>query len=214
MPARSITRSTRDSSPSRSSTSSIMPKTRHDLRRSDLRAGRSKNCADKLPTLKKYVVLTDKAHMPQTALPNAVAYEDWLAGVDGDFQMGGGRGERRSWHVLHLRHHRQSEGRRLFASLERAARDGGVAARRDRLVSRDIVLPVVPLFHANSWSLAFSAPMTARVCHAGREARRRLDLRAAQRNEVSVTAAVPTVWLMLCNIWRPTSSSCLISSAC
>ena len=27
------------------------------------------------------------------------------------------------------------------------------------LSSRDIVMPVVPLFHANGWSLAFSAPM-------------------------------------------------------
>ena len=28
------------------------------------------------------------------------------------------------------------------------------------LSSRDIVLPVVPMFHANAWALAFSAPMS------------------------------------------------------
>ena len=41
--------------------------------------------ADKLPTIERYIVLTDAAHMPQTSLRNAVAYEDWLADADGDF---------------------------------------------------------------------------------------------------------------------------------
>ena len=41
--------------------------------------------ADKLPTIERYVVLTDAAHMPQTTLKNAVAYEEWIAEADGDF---------------------------------------------------------------------------------------------------------------------------------
>ena len=41
--------------------------------------------AGAVKSLKKVIVLTDKAHMPQTTLPNAVAYEDWLDEVDGDF---------------------------------------------------------------------------------------------------------------------------------
>ena len=41
--------------------------------------------ADKLPTIERYVVLTDAAHMPKTTLRNAVAYEEWLAEADGDF---------------------------------------------------------------------------------------------------------------------------------
>ena len=42
--------------------------------------------ADKLPTIERYVVLTDAAHMPATKLKNAVAYEEWIAEVDGDFR--------------------------------------------------------------------------------------------------------------------------------
>src|SRR6059036_632612 len=34
---------------------------------------------DKLTTIQRYVILTDAAHMPQTTLRNAVAYEDWIA---------------------------------------------------------------------------------------------------------------------------------------
>ena len=38
-----------------------------------------------VPSLKKIVVLTDAAHMPETALPNVVPYEEWIAEADGDF---------------------------------------------------------------------------------------------------------------------------------
>src|ERR1700719_2246354 len=41
--------------------------------------------ADKLPTIERYIVYTDAAHMPKTTLRNAVAYEDWIAEADGDF---------------------------------------------------------------------------------------------------------------------------------
>src|SRR3977135_2715908 len=41
--------------------------------------------ADKLPTIERYVVLTDAAHMPATSLRSAVPYEEWIAEVDGDF---------------------------------------------------------------------------------------------------------------------------------
>src|SRR3954465_359339 len=42
--------------------------------------------ADKLTSVERYVVLTDKAHMPQTTLKNVVAYEDWIDEADGNFQ--------------------------------------------------------------------------------------------------------------------------------
>ncbi|WP_298270345.1 AMP-binding protein [uncultured Bradyrhizobium sp.] len=42
--------------------------------------------ASQLPSVERFVVLTDKAHMPQTTLKNAVAYEDWIAASDGKFE--------------------------------------------------------------------------------------------------------------------------------
>ena len=42
--------------------------------------------ADKLPTVERYVVLTDAAHMPATKLKGAVAYEEWIGEADGDFR--------------------------------------------------------------------------------------------------------------------------------
>ena len=42
--------------------------------------------ADKLPGVERYVVLTDSENMPETALSNAIAYEDFIAGSDGDYE--------------------------------------------------------------------------------------------------------------------------------
>ena len=42
--------------------------------------------AARLPSIERYVVLTDDAHMPETTLRNAVAYESWLAEADADFR--------------------------------------------------------------------------------------------------------------------------------
>jgi fatty-acyl-CoA synthase len=42
--------------------------------------------AAKMPSVERYIVLTDKAHMPETKLKNAIAYEEWIAECDGDFE--------------------------------------------------------------------------------------------------------------------------------
>jgi fatty-acyl-CoA synthase len=62
--------------------------------------------------------------------------------------------------------------------------------------SRDTVLPVVPMFHANSWGLAYTATMMgAELVLPGPklDAVNVLDLLADER--VTVTAGVPTVWM-------------------
>ncbi|MEM1346815.1 MAG: AMP-binding protein, partial [Pseudomonadota bacterium] len=65
------------------------------------------------------------------------------------------------------------------------------------LTCRDTMMPVVPLFHANGWSTGFSTPMAgASMALPGR----RLDpasLLEMLGLGVTITAAVPTVWLPL-----------------
>jgi fatty-acyl-CoA synthase len=45
--------------------------------------------ADRLPSIERYVVLTDAANMPKTSLKNAIDYESWIGEVDGDFTWAG-----------------------------------------------------------------------------------------------------------------------------
>ena len=115
--------------------------------------------ADKLPSIERYIVLTDAAHMPATSLRNAVAYEEWLGEVDGDFAWksfdentaagmcytSGTTGNPKG--VLYS--HRSNVLHSMMASAPDAM---GICCR-------DVVLPVVPMFHANCWGLALTAPM-------------------------------------------------------
>ena len=154
--------------------------------------------AAKLPSVERYVVLTDAAHMPATRLRDAIPYEGWLAEADGDFEWlsvdersaaglcytSGTTGHPKG--VLYS--HRSN----VLHSMAMAAPDAlGLA-------SRSAILPVVPLFHANSWSIAFSAPMTgAKLVLPGA----RLDgaslFELMESEQVTCTAGVPTVWGML-----------------
>ena len=92
--------------------------------------------ADKLPTIERYVVLTDAAHMPQTPLRNAVPYEDWIAEVDGDFAWKTFDENTAAGMCYTSGTTGNPKGRGLLASLERAACADGQQRRHDRLVAR------------------------------------------------------------------------------
>ncbi|MBV1704424.1 MAG: long-chain-fatty-acid--CoA ligase [Hyphomicrobiales bacterium] len=154
--------------------------------------------ADRLPTVERYVILTDAAHMPATGLRGAVDYESWIASADGDFRWvevderdaaglcytSGTTGDPKG--VLYS--HRSN----LLHSLGCNTPDGLAIA------ARDAVLPVVPLFHANSWSLAFTCPMVgAKLVLPGSKLDGASLHELFETEEVTFTAGVPTVWIGL-----------------
>jgi len=154
--------------------------------------------ADKLKPIERYVVLTDAAHMPATPLKNAVPYEEWIAEVDGDFAWkmfdentaagmcytSGTTGHPKG--VLYS--HRSNVLHSMMAAQPDAM---GVS-------SRDVVMPVVPMFHANCWGLALTSPMVgAAMAMPGGKLDGASIYEILNEYRVSFTAAVPTVWLML-----------------
>ena len=163
--------------------------------------------ADKVPSLKQVIVLTDAAHMPKTSLTNAVAYEEWLADADGDFRWlaldenaaagmcytSGTTGDPKG--VLYS--HRSNVLHAMIAALPDAM---GVS-------SRDVILPVVPMFHANAWGLAQSSPMVgAKLVMPGAKLDGASIYELLNTEKVTFTAAVPTVWLMLLQFLEETGN--------
>jgi fatty-acyl-CoA synthase len=154
--------------------------------------------ADKLPTVERFIIYTDRAHMPATTLRNAVPYEEWLADADGDFAWksfdentaagmcytSGTTGNPKG--VLYS--HRSNVLHTLIS----------LQAEVIGLTSGDVVMPIVPMFHANSWGLAFSAPAVgSALVMPGAKLDGPSVYELLNDYKVTVTGAVPTVWLAL-----------------
>ena len=77
------------------------------------------------------------------------------------------------------------------------------------LTENDALLPVVPMFHANSWGLPYAAGMAgSKVVFAGRfSADPKSIVELSQQEEVTFLAGVPTVWIGLAGYLKESGQS-------
>lgn len=156
-----------------------------------------KAIAPKLTTIETLVVYGDTAALADTSL-SVVGYDDWIAGHAGDTPWGGfpestacglcytsgTTGDPKGVAYTH-----RSNVLHTFMTLAPDALG---------LAQRDVVMPIVPMFHANAWGLAFSCPAAgSKMVMPGPRLDGESVYNLLNTEKVTVTAAVPTVWLGL-----------------
>jgi acyl-CoA synthetase (AMP-forming)/AMP-acid ligase II len=148
--------------------------------------------------VKNYVIMTDRAHMPQTTLPNPLCYEELIDAHSDDLEWpefdentasslcytSGTTGNPKG--VLYS--HRSTLLHALSSSLPDST---GLSAR-------DAVLPVVPMFHVNAWGIPYSGPLAgAKLVFPGPGLDGANLYALFEQEKVTYTAGVPTIWLGL-----------------
>ena len=159
--------------------------------------------APQLKTVRHYVAMTDKAHMPKEKIPNLSCYESLLEEQSDRYDWpsfdektaaclcytSGTTGNPKGA----LYQHRSTIIHAYAASLPDAL---GLSAR-------EVVLPVVPMFHVNAWSLPYACALTgAKMVFPGQHLDGRSVYELFEKEGVTMSAGVPTVWLLLLNYMK------------
>ena len=153
---------------------------------------------DQIPHVKGFIILTDEAHMPNTTLRNPICYETLIA--SGDEAYAWPEFDENTACGMCYTSGTTGHPKGVLYSHRSNVLHGMMCALGDAMAikSIDVAMPVVPMFHANAWSLAFSAPIGgAALVMPGPKLDGASIYEMLTEGCVTITAAVPTVWLML-----------------
>jgi len=161
--------------------------------------------ADQLKNIEAFIILTDKDHMPDTSLSNVLCYEELLGAENGNYD----------WPQFD----ENTAAGLCYTSGTTGNPKGVLYSHRSNVLhsfavcfvdtlaisSKDCVLPIVPMFHANAWGMPYAATaagakLTLNGPHFDAETLHKL----LEDEKVTMTAAVPTVWLGLLNYLEET----------
>lgn len=147
------------------------------------------------PTVERVIIQTDRAHMPETKLPVVDCYEELLAGASETVEWGG-FSEETACGLCYtsgttgnpkgvLYSHRSNFIHTLL----------GMQTTVMGATPKEVILPVVPMFHANAWGIAFGAPAAgSKLVMPGARMDGEAIYELLETEGVTFSAAVPTVW--------------------
>ncbi|MFT4583416.1 MAG: acyl-CoA synthetase (AMP-forming)/AMP-acid ligase II [Gammaproteobacteria bacterium] len=153
--------------------------------------------ASKCPLVKGYIVLTDKAHMPDTSLPNALCYETFIADQS-DHRVWPEFDENTAAGLCYTSGTTGNPKGVLYSHRSTILHTYGQALVDTMgLSALDCVLPIVPMFHVGAWGFPFSGTMigTKFVMPGPSLSVPKTLVDLINSEGVTISAGVPTVWL-------------------
>jgi 3-(methylthio)propionyl---CoA ligase len=152
-----------------------------------------------LASVRHFVALTDRAHMPaSTAIPDLLCYEELVEAESGDY----------AWPEFD----ENTASSICYTSGTTGNPKGAVYSHRSTLLhtyalampnamgvsARDVILPVVPMFHVNAWGVPYAAAaIGAKLVFPGPHLDGKSLYELLEGERVTFSAGVPTVWLGL-----------------
>ncbi len=155
--------------------------------------------SDQLTTVEKYVILSDKEELPETKLSPAFHYEKLLAEAEDTFSFSDDLDE-------------NAPAAMCYTTATTGFPKGVTYTQRSiylhslmislhdvlSIAERDVILPVVPMFHVMAWGIPFAATwLGSKLVLPGRVLTPEAICTLFEQEKVTISAGVPTIWMGL-----------------
>lgn len=154
--------------------------------------------APQLATVRGIVIMTDRAHMPQTRLRNVLCYEELLDGASDVYEWPQ-FDERTASSLCYTSGTTGAPKGVLYSHRSNILHTYGMALPDScGLSASDVIMPAVPMFHANAWGIPYAAAMVgSKLVLPGCALDGASLYELFEQERVTVSGGVPTVWFGL-----------------